>query len=188
VLSENQLKYILTNLPSGDSKAWTLFLDEFHPLIQGTLRRIVSESHLEDSCQQVYLALMEKDFRLIRKFDRPSFPAFLTYIQRISRNIGLRIRSKHIKEDQNILEMENSHSEMEDPRYDIEIQFIYKLDQEDLKHYINKLDLIYRDVIMLRIDGYKAFEIAEMLQEPLNTILTRMNRGKEKLKNLMLVK
>ena len=45
-----------------------------------------------------------------------------------------------------------------------------------------QLDLAFREVLTLRYLGYKTREIAEILNIPLNTVLTRIKRASEKIK------
>ena len=44
------------------------------------------------------------------------------------------------------------------------------------------LDILFREVLTLRFLGYKTREIAEILNIPLNTVLTRTRRAIKKLK------
>jgi RNA polymerase sigma factor (sigma-70 family) len=188
MLSPNELTNLLAKLPGGDQLAWKLFINNFHPLIQGTIVKYVSPQDAEDITQQVYLALMEKDFHLIRKFESDSYPAFLIYIQRIAQNVGMRWREKHAKDSEGKTHFENGHSEIKDPRFDIEFAFINQESSEEFQLKLNKLSIKYREVIALNMEGYKAREIAEILKINTNTALTRIRRGKEKLKNFGSVK
>lgn len=184
MLSSDEIKNLLVKLPNGDQKAWKIFINKFHPLIQGTILKYVEKQELDDVIQQVYLTLMEKDFYLIRKFESNSFPALLIYIQNISRNIGMRWKKKHAKHNAINTHFENGSTDHLYSKFNIEIEFTdYESIQEFEKNFEN-LDIKYREPISLKMQGYKAREIAEIFEVPINTILTRLKRAKEKIKIL----
>ena len=72
-----------------------------------------------------------------------------------------------------------------DHRFSIEIEFSFREEVSQVKEGIEKLDLTYLEVMQLRAKGYKAREIAKILNISQNTVLTKMKRGKEKLKILL---
>ena len=45
-----------------------------------------------------------------------------------------------------------------------------------------ELKMGFREVMALKLNGYKAREIAEILNLPINTVLTRIKRSIEKFK------
>jgi RNA polymerase sigma factor (sigma-70 family) len=169
-------------LIQADKKKWVEFMDQFHPLIFGTLRKYISSEEVEDSTQQVYLALIEKDYYLLKKFPRDSFPAFIVFLQRVSKNIALRILAKNQKTTDRWHHFEEKHNQIHDKRFNIEIEFSSKLENEEMNQEINRLDIIYREVMLYKLDGYKNREISQILNLPEKTVQTRLGRARAKLK------
>lgn len=58
---------------------------------------------------------------------------------------------------------------------------------EDIQKAINCLSEVYRAVIVMRdIDGYSYEEISDMLDVSVGTVKSRINRGREKLRELLI--
>ncbi len=58
-------------------------------------------------------------------------------------------------------------------------------EKQEFYDLIEGLDEPSREILILRTKGYKFKEIAEILKEPLGTVLARANRAKEKLKKFV---
>lgn len=172
---------LLGKMISGDESAWKSFLEKFHPLIQGTVNKYISYPEAEDIANEVYVHLMEDNYRLLRNF-HGEFPGFLLYIQSISKNISRKEGKKYYRKN-NPLRSINDEFEPVDSRFSIEMIFEENQSKENLNIAIENLELTYIEVLKLRSEGYKAKEIAKILSIPLNTVLTKMSRGKKKLKN-----
>lgn len=174
---------LLKKMVSGEETAWKSFLDLFHPLIQGTINRYISYPESEDIANEVYVHLMKDDYRLLRKF-HGEFPSFLLYIQKISQNIGRKEAKKINRRNSMVNYLENPDSIADHSTFSIEIIFNESEERIQLKSAIESLEITYLEVLSLRAKGYKAREIAEILSLPISTVLTKMRRGKQKLKKV----
>ncbi len=82
---------ILTNCLQGQKWAWDAFVQRYAPVIIAAIRRILSargqsanQQIAEDISQDVFVRLINNDFRLLRTYDpsRASLPTWLTIIAR----------------------------------------------------------------------------------------------------------
>lgn len=159
----------------GRNESWEQFFELFHKLITGTVARNRNISH-EDTIQAIYLRLIENDYKVLKKFKSNTYGSLLVYLKEICKNV-IREEYKH----QNSKASRFTYgffdeSDIVDPKSHIqdETEIIYEKMME--------LDLSFREVMVLRVQGYKAREISEILQIPINTVLSRMKRAMEKLK------
>lgn len=182
MLSPSELSQWIDDLLRGEEKQWVHFMKTFHPLIYGTIQKILPMDEVEDSAQQVYLSLIEKDYSLLKKFPKDSYPAFLVFLQRVSRNIAMRSRTKLSKKETNTQSIGEELNSIPDSRFLLEVHFVSRMDWEELTKDIENLKTIYREVIEFKIRGYKTREISQMLDIPEKTVQTRLDRARDKLK------
>jgi len=132
----------------------------------------------EDAGQETFIRL----YKALNNFRGDS--KLGTYIQRIAINQSLneiRRRKKLLSffypsDDKDELNEMDIASDNEESR--------------DIKDYVNqaiaKLDPDFRSVVVLRtIQGYSSKETAEILNIPLGTVLSRLSRAKEQLKEML---
>jgi len=174
---EIDLTKILADCVEGKSYAWELFFQKFHKLITGVIYK-KSLANPEDNIQVVYLKLVDSDYKLLRNFKGSNYGAFIIYLKEIC---------IHVASDENKKITRKPLIDLEDRNWQQELVDIKSLesDEEDIENLLEKLmeiEIIYREVIILRIRGYKTKEIAKMLNIPLNTVSSRIKRGIEKLK------
>jgi RNA polymerase sigma-70 factor (ECF subfamily) len=144
----------------------------------GFLRRIfyLENEDLEDILQEVFL----KAYRNLNDFDN-SF-AFSTWIYSIARNHAIDYLRKHrrkleadILDDGQIMQIMRSE---ESPEKDLS----KKQDLEKIRRAIGKLDLKYREVLLLRFLEEKSYqEIMDIVQKPKGTVAALINRGRKQL-------
>ncbi|MCZ8343331.1 MAG: sigma-70 family RNA polymerase sigma factor [Leptospira sp.] len=169
----------------GNGPAWTRFVSKFHRLISGTCARFVPNSEVNDTAQLVYLKITENNYQLLRKFQGDHLGAFIIYLNEIAKNVSMsKTRSLRRKDFREGLPLDLSIDILDErPGHD-EIYFEIE-EKQEFYDLLEGLDEPSREILILRTKGYKFKEIAEILKEPLGTVLARANRAKEKLKKFV---
>jgi len=175
---------MMSGLLSGNENSWSFFIDSFYPLIRGKISKMAPHLDVDDTAQEVYMQLINNDYRALRKVEG-GFPAFLNFLIAVIENVAKSQIAKHSRFSQKIDHQKDIETNLEDKRYSIEIEFFRKEEEGFFTHIISQLDLTYLEVMQLRSKGYKAREIAEILKISQNTVLTKMRRGKEKIKKIL---
>ncbi len=73
---------------AGDAAAWSRFVRRVAPFVLAVVRRAAggSMTHAEDDAQEVFVRLVQQDFRLLRAFD-PSRAKLETYLGVVARSV-----------------------------------------------------------------------------------------------------
>ncbi len=179
-----KLPQLLNECTKGDETAWRIFIEKYHRLINGTVFKYSNGIEVDDIVQYVYEKLIKNNYNLLKQFKGDSEPGFINYLKRISQNIALSESRNHNRKDKYINSAEQNLAAYADKRTNHENLLEEFMENKDAEEAIMKLELAYREVIALRMDGYKFKEIAEIVNAPLNTVLTRFDRAKKKLKNI----
>ncbi|MBE7412087.1 MAG: RNA polymerase sigma factor [Leptospiraceae bacterium] len=182
---KKNLPQLLNECVQGNEGAWRIFIEKYHRLINGTVSKYSNGTEVDDIVQHVYEKLIEKDYNLLNNFQGESEAGFIVYLKRISQNIALSESRNHNRKDKYINGAEHDLVFYADKRTGHEILLEEFMENKNIQEAIMKLDLPYREVIVLRMEGYKFKEIAEIVNAPLNTVLTQFDRAKKKLKNFL---
>ena len=170
---------LISGCVNGKKESWDLFFQKFHRLVTGIAFHNSHDS-MEDAVQIIYLRLIDDDYRVLKKFNGSSYGAFLIYLKEVCRNV--------IKEENKKLSQKRSRIDPNEVRTDsiVDPKSIAfpenEEEREQLLEKIMELKMGFREVMALKLDGYKAREIAEILNLPINTVLTRIKRSIEKFK------
>lgn len=179
--SDKDFTNFIHNLANGNSDEWKRFVHEFNPLISAVAQRY-SIGDKEDTVQEIYESLIKSGFKLIRNFSG-NRPAFLVYIMNISRNVARNYSRKTARKKKKEVDFSQYMEEsFPDIRKSFEDVIIDKFHLNKVYKEVEGLKLIYREVVVLAMKGYKHVEIAEILNIPVNTSLTRYKRALESLK------
>ena len=176
---ETSIPELISGCINGKKEPWDLFFQKFHRLVTGIAFQ-KSHDSIEDAVQTIYLRLIEDDYRVLKKFNGSSYGAFLLYLKEVCKNV--------IKEENKKLSQKYSHIVPKDVNTDslVDPKSIgtpeNDEEHEQLLEKIMELKMGFREVMALKLNGYKAREIAEILNLPLNTVLTRIKRSIEKFK------
>ena len=177
--NEISVSELLQGCMQGNRKSWDLFFDKFHRLITGVVNQKSSEN-IDDTVQLIYLRLVENEYKILRKFNGNSYGAFFLYLKEISKNVVREENKKNFQQNKITDPFNYNEDNLIDPQ-----TLINNDSEEDLNHLMDRimqLDIVFREVLILRYLGYKSREIAEILNIPLNTVLTRIKRASEKIK------
>jgi len=170
---------LISGCVNGKKESWDLFFQKFHRLVTGIAFH-KSHDSMEDAVQTIYLRLIENDYRVLKKFNGSSYGAFLLYLKEVCRNVIKEENKKLSQKKSHIVPTEVNTDSIVDPKSIGTPE--NDEEREQLLEKIMELKMGFREVMVLKLNGYKAREIAEILKLPLNTVLTRIKRSIEKLK------
>lgn len=164
----------------GEKRAFGEIVRRFEKPVAATVRGMLGDiQQAEDVGQETFIRLYNSlaDFRGESRLG--------TYIQRIAINLSLnemkkrsRFTSFFYRSDTND---EPSYADPEEPEGEALTDM-----REIVDHALKKLSPDFRSVVTLRlIQGYSTKETAEILNLPLGTVLSRLARAKEQLREIM---
>ena len=182
-MENDEFKELLAACSAGSETGWGQFMDLFHPLIFGSVRKVYNKNP-EDTTQIVYEKLISDNFRLIRRFTG-SYEQFILYLKRIAEYIALKALKKGYTLALRELLVE-THDELDNASTEsIEDNMLDKERWEEIKYAIANLPAKYQTVLDLRLNGISHKQIAKQLNIPLSTSLTWSSRGLKSLKRIV---
>jgi RNA polymerase sigma-70 factor, ECF subfamily len=163
----------------GDKLAFSEIVNRYRKLVARTVKGMLGDSvFAEDVGQEVFIKLYHSlpEFRGEAKLS--------TYIQRIAVNLTL----NEIKRRKRFFSMfsQKGNNEM----YEFEVADTDNQEQREASEIINKallsIEPKFRIVVTMRLlQGYTTKETAEILGLPLGTVLSRLSRAQEQLKEII---
>jgi RNA polymerase sigma-70 factor, ECF subfamily len=163
----------------GDKVAFGEIVNRYRKMVARTVKGMLGDSvFAEDIGQEVFIKLYYSlsEFRGEAKLS--------TYIQKISVNLTLNEIKRRKRFSSTFSQKGN------DEMYEFEVADINHDEIRDAKELVNKalesLDPKFRIIITMRmLHGYSTKETAEILKLPLGTVLSRLSRAQEQLKNIL---
>jgi RNA polymerase sigma-70 factor (ECF subfamily) len=145
-----------------------------------TLTRDKTEA--EDLVQETYL-------RAVRAANQPETDSNLkAWLFVIMRNAWLNV-IRHNHNGRRIFDFENDEPEpgvATDRMSNPHVVYLRKLELEQVRDAIEKLPDVYREIVVLRdIEGFSYQEIATVLNCPAGTVMSRLGRAREKLREVL---
>jgi RNA polymerase sigma-70 factor (ECF subfamily) len=164
---------------AGDKLAFEEIVNRYQKVVARTVKGMLGDSvYSEDIGQEVFIKLYHSlsEFRGEAKLS--------TYIQKIAINLTL----NEIKRRKRFFSM-FSHKGNEE-MHEIEIPCYEHEEKRDAKEMVDKalqsLDPKFRIIVAMRmLQGYSTKETAEILDLPLGTVLSRLSRAQEQLKEVL---
>jgi len=163
----------------GDKSAFTELIRRYQRMVARTVKGMLGDSvYSEDIGQEVFIKLYNSlsEFRGESKLS--------TYIQRIAINLTL----NEIKRRKRFFSMfsQKGNNEM----YEFEVPDYESQEKREATELVNKaltkLEPRFRIVVTMRmLQGYSTKETAEILKLPLGTVLSRLSRAQEQLKDIL---
>lgn len=179
--SDEQLVF---NYLNGDDKSFEILIKRYlKPIFSFVFRFVENLPEAEDITQEVFL----KTWKNLRKFNQKK--SFKTWIFTIAKNTcfdWLRKKKEILFSE---LEKEDFIENLADDR-PLPDELFKRRDLENLvNEALEKLSPHHKMILLLRYNDHFTFkEIAEILEEPLNTVKSRHNRAIAKLKQLIFLK
>lgn len=183
-----EIEELVRNAQNGKVEAFEQLVKLHEKKIFNIIYRMVNDY---DAALDLTQDSMLKAYEHLNSFNNKS--SFYTWIYRISINTCLdyikktkKIVSISLEQKIKLSNQDEVEFEIEDARSNIE----QCVENNQLKAAINRavktLNNDYKTVIVLRdIQGFSYDEIAEILKLPVGTVKSRINRGREILKNML---
>jgi RNA polymerase sigma-70 factor (ECF subfamily) len=163
----------------GEKKAFQEIVERYRRMVAKTVKGMLGDSvFAEDIGQEVFIKLYQSlpEFRGDSKLS--------TYIQRIAVNLTL----NEIKRRKRFFSMfsQSGNNDM----HEFDVPDTDHQERRDATEIVNKalqsLEPKFRVVVAMRmLQGYSTKETAEILDLPLGTVLSRLSRAQEQLKNIL---
>ena len=169
--------HILTEIKNGNDTVFKDLINRYEGLVSATIFGMIGKcSEADDIGQEVFIRF----YKSIDNFRGDS--TIGTYLTRIAINLSLNEIKRRKRRSHLFLHSDDSLDNIEDrdnnPESDENREFIQRAIQE--------LDPKFRSVIVLRlIDGYSTEETAKILKVPIGTVLSRLARAQQKLKEIL---
>ncbi len=183
MLNKNEEEILIARAKKGDQSAFKQIVDLHSAHLARTIKGMLGNvAESDDVGQEVFIRF----YKSINQFEGKS--SLKTYLTRIAINLSLNALKKR-KRNYSVFESgeiaENSISKFgqnKDGLLEQDRKDIQKLVQKALSY----LDPKFRTVLVLRmIQGYSTKETAQMMDVPLGTVLSRLNSGQKKLKEIL---
>jgi RNA polymerase sigma-70 factor, ECF subfamily len=175
---KNENELIKASL-EGDKLAFSEIVTRYQNMVARTVKSMLGDSVFsEDIGQEVFIKLFYSlaDFRGEAKLS--------TYIQKIAVNLTL----NEIKRRKRFFSTfsQKGNNEM----YEFEVADHETEEKKEAKELVNKallsMDPKFRIIVAMRmLQGYSTKETAEILDLPLGTVLSRLSRAQEQMKNII---
>jgi RNA polymerase sigma-70 factor, ECF subfamily len=164
---------------SGDKRAFGEIVTRYQRMVARTVKGMLGDSvFAEDIGQEVFIKL----FNSLQEFRGES--KLSTYIQKIAVNLAL----NEIKRRKRFFSMfsQKANNEM----FEFEVADSDTEERKEASEIVNKallaMDPKFRIILTMRmLQGYSTKETAEILDLPLGTVLSRLSRAQEQLRNIL---
>ena len=169
----------------GDREAWEIIVRRRHSRIYNLAYRFTGRfDEAEDLTQEVFL----KVYRTLHSY-RPDSGALETWIVRVARNHFIDHYRKHKTERSQTGVLEDHHESVVDPTVRVETpsQALDRKETADRVHrLLAQLPEDQREAVILRdLEELSYEEIATLLDLPIGTVKSRINRGRIELARLV---
>ena len=176
IYSEEELVKASIN---GDKKAFGVIVDSYRKMVARTIKGMLGDSvYAEDIGQEVFIKLYYSlpEFRGDSKLS--------TYIQKIAINLTL----NELKKRKRVFSLFSQKGD--DEMYGLDIADSDAGERNEAAEIVNKalmaLEPGFRIVVTMRmLQGYSTKETAEILDLPVGTVLSRLSRAQEQLRNIL---
>ena len=167
---------LLIDVQNGNINAYTEFVRRYEKRIAATIIGMLGDCpEADDVGQETFIRF----YKSINNFRGDS--AVATYLTRIAINLSLNELKRRKRQDARSAPLSHAANEAVAANQD---------DLVDMKQHIHrsiqKLDGKFRSVVVLRLlEGYSTKETAKILKLPLGTVLSRLARAQDKLREML---
>lgn len=169
-----------------DQQAYKKIYERYEEPVRNCLARFFTV--LGDDIDDIVTESFQKFFTKLDSFD--SSRELLPWLSTIATRTALDHLSALKREDEKKENIKKTHGDIAEEPTDtspsLEDELIYRQEHERLMQFIGELPLRYRDIISkYMVEELEYEEIARQTELPLNTVRTRIRRGKAKLAEMM---
>ena len=160
---------------AGDQKAFEQIVDKYRTMVAKVIVGMLgNRTDADDVGQETFLRF----YRSMHQYKGNA--ALGTYLTRIAINLSLNELKR--RGSRRWLSLEEKHGS-----YHADDRSYHDKDNTELvEKALTQLDTKYRNVVILRImQGFSTKETAEMLKLPIGTVLSRLARAQDKLKQII---
>ena len=170
---------------AGDRGAWETIVHQYHERIYNLAYRYTGKfDEAEDLAQDIFL----KVFRTLKTY-RPETGTLITWMVRVGRNhiIDQYRKFKTERSQTDSIEVEYEKVEENPDRFVSPAQALEKRELSERVHRaLRRLSEDLRESVILRdLEEFTYEEIADMLNVPVGTVKSRINRGRSELARLL---
>jgi len=186
-MEKDRLRAVIASAQAGDAEGYRVLLDTYGRRLYGYFLRATGSHHdAEDLLGELMLRLVSK---LHRYDDRGRFEPWLFRIAANMVRDRIRRRKANPRPVSLSVESESGTTRAEQILAEtqaVEAGLLAEERSADLHAALAKLDVMTRDMILLRHFGQMSFkEIAEVFDCPLGTALARVHRGLRSMRRLL---
>lgn len=164
----------------GDLDAYDSLMSVYYPVVESfSFQMGHSFAQVDDLTQEVFL-------RVYRHLDQYTKGKFTTWLYKITLNVTRDVyrKQKSYQAKENRLKQDGSVS---DDQQTVEEQVLHEEQDRVLHERLQQLDDKYKlPIILYYFQEKEQRDIADILEVPLNTVKTRLSRGKEQLRASLL--
>lgn len=176
---------IIQLIKKNDQQAFRILIERYEKKVATTVINMLGNTDLADDVgQEVFIRF----YNNIHQFKGAS--SLGTYLTRIAINMSLNELKRQKVRKMRFFFWGNNENDEDNKTLEIAdtVNFENKSDAGNLiKMALQKIDANLRSVIVLRmIEGYDTRETAAILEIPQGTVLSRLSRGQQKLKEVLL--
>jgi len=174
---------------NGDEKAFEILYERYKSNVFSFIFSMVKNKEIaNDIFQEVFVNVINN----LKKYQKGNFKAWIFLIAR--NKVLDYIKSQKNRFEKEIISIDESFDEEDKLTYkdiiksdiDPHKNLIKEMENENLYSAIEKLPPQYREIIFLKhFSGLKFVEISEILNTPINTLLSRFKRAIEMLQKIM---
>lgn len=166
---------------NGDHAAFRVLVERYESLVAATVIGMLGRG---DEAQDVGQQTFIRFFRALDKFRGDA--AVGTYLTRIAINLALNALKRRKRWRERFFSQEETEWDMPDPD-DASTLVLEREERAALVHQaVQRLEPKFRSVVVLRmLNGYSSKETAQILNIPLGTVLSRLSRAQDKLRDFL---
>ncbi|MFZ5945972.1 MAG: RNA polymerase sigma factor [Bacillota bacterium] len=170
---------LIKNLKKGQEEAFSQLLDTYgDKILQTAFFYLKNREQAQDICQEVLLTV----FKEIKKFKGES--SLYTWLYRITVNKCYDYSKLKKNQYEKFIDIDDIKEK--DLNQSTDEQVLNKIQQENIRKAIQKLEFTYREAIFFfYYQQLKIEEIAEILNCQSGTIKSRLSRGRERLREIL---
>lgn len=168
-------KELVARAKSGDLSAFEEIVQKYKSMMAKVIIGMVgNKQDAEDIGQEAFIRF----YKSLHQYNGEA--SLSTYLTRIAINLSINELKK--QRSRKWLSLESKHEQF----YAVDRTDKQRDEKEIIDKALSQLESKYKSVVVLRlIQGFSTKETAEILKLPLGTVLSRLARGQEKLKNII---